>query len=115
MNELQFLVKETTCDVLLCTLHFWMFFCLWLYPSASQEEVCVDVGADPATAMQLVQKMQTTNVQLDQPASSAMPQIKDVPAPTGETPKPGGGKGETDEKPKKAKKEKPLASWHLHC
>lgn len=85
----------------------------------SQEEVCIDVGADPGTAMQLVEKMQTTNVQLDQAASSPSmpPEVKDTPPAAGGPQGGGPAKPEDDNKPKKEKikKEKPLASWHLHC
>ncbi len=84
----------------------------------SQEEVCVDVGADPATAMKLVQKMQTTNVQLDQ-AGSSPPEIKAITAGGGEVAKPEDkpDNEKNEKKPKKppVRKEKPLASWHLHC
>lgn len=86
----------------------------------SQEEVCVDVGADPGTAMQLVQKMQTTNVQLDQAASSPAThgrEVTDTPAAAGDPPKSGPTKPADDDKDKpkkeKVRKEKPLASWHL--
>lgn len=82
--------------------------------SAAEEEVALDVGADPATAASVMLRMKHAF----NPAATAPPTLPPTapqnsngqPGQLPETPAGGGGPADEDRKPKKPRKEKPAVT-----
>lgn len=81
--------------------------------SAAEEEVALDVGADPATAASVMLRMKHAF----NPAATAPPTLPPAPQNSNgqpgqlpETPAGGGGPADEERKPKKPRKEKPAVT-----
>lgn len=98
----------------MCVQHFLNQCVLFQLFSAAEEEVALDVGADPATAASVMLRMKHAF----NPAATAPPTLppnapqnsNGQPGQLPETPAGGGGPADEERKPKKPRKEKPAVT-----